>query len=98
MLDHNIAIALATDFNPGSTPSGNMQFVNSLACVKMKLTPEEALNATTINGAYAMEIDKELGSITIGKKANLIITKKIPSLAYMAYSFGENCVERVISF
>jgi imidazolonepropionase len=98
MLDNNIAIALATDFNPGSTPSGNMQFVNSLACVKMKLTPEEAINATTINGAYAMEVDQELGSITIGKKANLIITKKIPSLAFMAYSFGENCVERVISF
>ena len=69
MLDHNIAIALATDFNPGSTPSGNMQFVNSLACVKMKLTPEEALNATTINGAYAMEVNNELGSITIGKKS-----------------------------
>lgn len=98
MLDHNIAIALATDFNPGSTPSGNMQFVNSLACVKMKLTPEQALNATTINGAYAMEVNNELGSITIGKKANIIITKKMPSLAYMAYSFGENCVERVICF
>lgn len=98
MLDNNIAIALATDFNPGSTPSGNMQFVNSLACVKMKLTPEEALNATSINGAYAMEVDEELGSITVGKKANLIITKKIPSLAYIAYSFGENCVERVITF
>lgn len=98
MLDHNIAIALATDFNPGSTPSGNMQFVNSLACVKMKLTPEQALNATTINGAYAMEVNDELGSITVGKKANIIITKKIPSLAYMAYSFGENCVEKVISF
>lgn len=98
MLDHNIAIALATDFNPGSTPSGNMQFVNSLACVKMKLTPEQTLNATTINGAYAMEVSDELGSITIGKKANIIITKKIPSLAYMAYSFGENCVEKVISF
>jgi imidazolonepropionase len=98
MLDHNIAIALATDFNPGSTPSGNMQFVNSLACVKMKLTPEEALNATTINGAYAMEVSDELGSITVGKKANIIITKKMSSLAYMAYSFGENCVERVICF
>ncbi len=96
MLDHNLPIALATDYNPGSTPSGNMQLVNSLACIKMKLTPEEAINATTINGAYAMEISDELGSITIGKKANLIITKKMPSLAYMAYSFGENCVERVI--
>jgi len=98
MLDHNIAIALATDFNPGSTPSGNMQFVNSLACVKMRLTPEQALNATTINGAYAMEVNDELGSITIGKKANIIITKKMSSLAYMAYSFGENCVEKVICF
>lgn len=98
MLDHNIAIALATDFNPGSTPSGNMQFVNSLACVKMRLTPEQALNATTINGAYAMEVNDELGSITVGKKANIIITKKMPSLAYMAYSFGENCVEKVICF
>jgi len=98
MLDNNIAIALATDFNPGSTPSGNMQFVNSLACVKMKLTPEQALNATTINGAYAMEVNDDLGSITIGKKANIIITNKIPSLAYMAYSFGENCVEKVICF
>ena len=96
MLDHDLAIALATDYNPGSTPSGNMQFVNSLACVKMKLTPEEALNATTINGAYAMELGDELGSITIGKKANIIITKPMSSLAYMAYSFGENCVERTI--
>jgi len=98
MLDHNIAIALATDFNPGSTPSGNMQFVNSLACVKMKLTPEQALNATTINGAYAMEVNQNLGSITVGKKANIIITKKMSSLAYMAYSFGENCVEQTITF
>ncbi len=96
MLDENLPVALATDYNPGSTPSGNMQFVNSLACIKMKLTPEEALNATTINGAYAMELGHELGSITIGKKANIVITKKMPSLAYMAYSFGENCVERVI--
>lgn len=96
MLDNNLPIALATDYNPGSTPSGNMQFVNSLACIKMKLTPEEALNATTINGAHAMELGDELGSITLGKKANIIITKKMPSLAYMAYSFGENCVEKVI--
>ena len=96
MLENNIAVALATDYNPGSTPSGNMQFVNSLACIQMKLTPEEALNATTINGAYAMELGDEMGSITIGKKANIIITKKIPSLAYIPYSFGENCVERII--
>ena len=96
MLNNNLAIALASDYNPGSTPSGNMQFVNSLACIQMKLTPEEALNATTINGAYAMELGNELGSITIGKKANLIITKEIPSLHYLPYSFGENKVERMI--
>lgn len=98
MLKNNIALALATDFNPGSTPSGNMQFVNSLACIQMKLTPAEALNATTINGAFAMELGHELGSITIGKKANIIITKEIPSLNYLPYSFGENKVERVLLF
>ncbi len=96
MLNNNLAVALASDYNPGSTPSGNMQFVNSLACIQMKLTPEEALNATTINGAYAMELGNELGSITLGKKANLIITKEIPSLNYLPYSFGENKVERMI--
>lgn len=96
LLDNNIACALATDFNPGSTPSGNMQFVNALACIKMKLTPAEALNATTINGAYAMELGDELGSITVGKKANLILTKEIPSLEYIPYSFGENVVEQTI--
>jgi imidazolonepropionase len=98
LIDNNVAFCLATDYNPGSTPSGNMQFVNSLACVKMKMTPSEALNATTINGAYAMEVSKELGSITVGKKANLIITKEIPSLDYLPYSFGENVVERTILF
>lgn len=98
MLDHNLAIALASDYNPGSTPSGNMQFVNSLACIQMKLTPSEALNATTINGAYAMNLENELGSITIGKKANIIITKEIPSLDYLPYSFGENKVERMLIF
>ncbi len=98
MINNNIAISLATDFNPGSTPSGNMQFVNSLACIKMRLTPNQALNATTINGAYAMEVNNTLGSITIGKKANVIITKKMPSLAYMPYAFGENCVEKTLLF
>lgn len=98
LIDANVACALASDYNPGSTPSGNMQFVNALACSKMKLSPEEAFNATTINGAYAMEMGDELGSITIGKKANIIITKAIPSLAYMPYSFGENCVEQVLLF
>jgi len=98
MLNNNLAVALASDYNPGSTPSGNMQFVNSLACIQMKLTPAEALNATTINGAYAMELGQELGSITLGKKANIIITKEIPSLDYIPYSFGENKVERTILF
>jgi len=98
MLNRNIAVALATDYNPGSTPSGNMQLVQSLACIKMRLTPEEALNAVTVNGAAAMELSEELGSITIGKKANLIITKPMPSMAYMAYAFGENCVELTLLF
>lgn len=98
MLEEDIAVALATDFNPGSTPSGNMQFVNSLACIKMKMTPAEALNATTINGAYAMECANELGSITVGKKANIIITKELPSLDYIPYSFGENIVEETLIF
>lgn len=98
MLANNLAVALATDFNPGSTPSGNMQFVNSLACIKMKLTPNEAINATTINGAYAMEVADDLGSITLGKKANISITKPISSLNYMAYAFGENCVEQTLVF
>lgn len=98
MIENNIAIALATDFNPGSTPSGNMQLVNSLGCIKMRLTPHQSFNATTINGAYAMELGDELGSITLGKKANLLITKEIPSFDYMAYAFGENCVEQVLLF
>lgn len=96
LLEKEIAVALATDYNPGSAPSGNMLMVNSLACIKMNMTPAEALNATTINGAFAMELGDELGSITIGKKANLIITKAIPSLDYIPYSFGENIVEQTI--
>jgi imidazolonepropionase len=98
MLENNIAVALATDYNPGSTPSGNMQFVTSLACVKMRMTPDQALNATTINGAHAMELGNVLGSITVGKKANIIITKEIPSLDYIPYSFGENIVEQTLLF
>lgn len=90
------AIALATDYNPGSSPSGNMNFVVALSCIQMKMLPEEAINAATINGAYAMELEKELGSITEGKKAHLIFTKPIPSLAYLPYSFGENCIDKVM--
>lgn len=98
MIENNVAVALATDYNPGSTPSGNMQLVNSLACIKMRMTPEQAINSTTINGAYAMELGEELGSITVGKKANIIITKEIPSLDYIPYSFGENVVDQVLLF
>lgn len=98
MVENNIAVALASDYNPGSTPSGNLQFVASLACIKMRLTPHEALNAITINGACAMELENELGSITLGKKANIILTKEIPTLDYIPYSFGENCVEETLIF
>ncbi|MBP6022923.1 imidazolonepropionase [Ferruginibacter sp.] len=96
LIDNNCAIALASDYNPGSSPSGNMNFVVALSCIQMKMLPEEAINAATINGAYAMELQNEVGSITIGKKANLIFTKPIPSLAYLPYSFGNNLIDKVM--
>ena len=96
IIDAGLPLALATDYNPGSTPSGNMNFVISTACIKMKMTPEEAINAATINGAYAMNIGNRYGSITRGKKANLIITKTIPSYAFLPYAFGENHIDQVI--
>lgn len=96
LMDAGLPLALATDYNPGSTPSGNMNFVVSTACIKMKMTPEEAINAATINGAYAMGISNMYGSITKGKKANVIITKEIPSYAFMPYAFGDNHIEQVI--
>ena len=96
LIDAGAAIALATDYNPGSSPSGNMNFVAALSCIQMKMLPEEAINAATINGAYAMEVHEQAGSICIGKKANLIFTKPVPSLAYLPYSFGTNLVERVM--
>ena len=96
IMEEGLPVALATDYNPGSSPSGNMNFVASLGCIQMKMTPEEVINATTINTAYAMGIEKELGSICIGKKANLFITKPIPSYAYLAYSFGNNVIEKVM--
>lgn len=95
MIDAGLGIALASDYNPGTSPSGNMPFITSLACSQLKMLPEEAINACTINGAYAMELQEVCGSITRGKFANLILTKKIPSLAYIPYSFGSNCIERV---
>ena len=97
LIDAGLPLALATDYNPGSTPSGNMNFVVATACIKMKLTPEEAINAATINGAYAMGLSNSHGSITKGKKASLIITKKIPSYGYIPYAFGSNCIDTVIS-
>lgn len=96
MIEKGLPVALATDYNPGSTPSGNMNFVSSLGCIQMKMTPEEVINATTINTAYAMGLEKELGSICIGKKANFFITNEIPSYAYLHYSFGENVIDKVI--
>ena len=96
LMDEGLPVALATDFNPGSTPSGNMNFVVSTACIKMKMTPEEAINAATINGAYAMGISDTHGSITKGKLANLIITKDIPSYHFIPYAFGSNLIEKVM--
>lgn len=96
LIDAGLPMALATDYNPGSTPSGNMNFVVSTACIKMKMTPEEAINAATLNGAYAMGVSDMYGSISKGKKANLIITKEIPSYSYLPYAFGENHIDTVI--
>jgi imidazolonepropionase len=96
LINANAAVTLASDYNPGSSPSGNMNFVIALSCIQMKMLPEEAINAATINGACAMEIQKKYGSISTGKKANLIFTKPIPSLAYLPYSFGSNLVDKVM--
>lgn len=96
IIDAGLPIALATDYNPGSTPSGKMSFVLSLACIKMKMTPEEAINAATINGAAAMELQATHGSIGKEKVANLFITKLIPSIAYIPYAFGGDHIEQVI--
>lgn len=96
LMNRNVAVALASDFNPGSSPSGNMNLVVALACMRQKMLPEEAINAATLNGAAAMELSAAFGSITPGKVANLIITKPISSLAYLPYAFGENLIDRVI--
>lgn len=96
MLDAGLPLALATDFNPGTTPSGNMNLVIATACIKMKMTPEEAINAATLNGAYAMGLSEMHGSITIGKKANLIITKPLTSYYQLPYAFGSNLIDTVI--
>lgn len=96
LIDAGCAVALATDFNPGSSPSGNMNFVVALSCIQMKMLPEEAINAATINGAFAMEVAEVAGSITAGKLANLIVTQPVPSLHYLPYAFGQNHIEKVM--
>lgn len=96
LIENNAAIALASDFNPGSSPSGNMNFVVSLACIQMKMLPEEAINAATLNAAYAMEVQNVAGSITKGKLANLIITKPIPSIAFIPYSFATHQIDKIM--
>ena len=96
LIDSGLPLALASDYNPGSSPSGNMNFVVSTACIKMKMTPEEAINAATLNSAYSMGIEDKYGSVTRGKKANLIITKEVPSYLYLPYAFGENNIDKVL--
>ncbi|MEZ4908597.1 MAG: imidazolonepropionase [Saprospiraceae bacterium] len=96
MIDSGLGIAVASDFNPGSSPSGNMNFIISLACIYMGLMPEEAINAATINAAHALELQDELGSISVGKTANLIITKKIDNIAQLPYYFGSNLVKKMV--
>jgi len=96
LIDSGCAISLASDFNPGSSPSGNMNFVIALSCIQMKMLPEEAINAATINAAYAMDLQDSLGSITVGKKANFIFTKPIRSISLLPYSFGSNLIDQVM--
>ncbi|MEZ5046496.1 MAG: imidazolonepropionase [Chitinophagaceae bacterium] len=96
LIDANVAVALASDYNPGSCPSGNMNFILSLACTQMKMTPEEAIHASTINAAAALEIQDHMGSICKGKKASFIITKEISSIAYLPYAFGTNWIDSVV--
>ncbi|MGZ4064866.1 MAG: imidazolonepropionase, partial [Bacteroidia bacterium] len=96
MIDAGLAVAFASDYNPGSCPSGNMNFMMSLGCISYKLTPEEAINAGTINSAYAMQVSEHIGSITPGKRANLIITKKINSYSFIPYSFATDHIDSVL--
>jgi imidazolonepropionase len=95
LISAGLPLALASDFNPGSTPTGNMNFVVATACIKMKITPEEAINAATINGAYAMGLQNKLGSITVGKKANFFVTKSIHSYAEIPYKFASDNIDSV---
>lgn len=96
MIDAGLPVCLATDYNPGSCPSGNVPLLLTLACTQLKMTPEEAINAVTINGAAALELENEIGTVAVGKKANFIITRSIPSLAYIPYDYGNNPVEKLV--
>ena len=96
MINAGLPVAMASDFNPGTSPSGNMQFVLSCACIRYRMTPEEALNATTLNTAYAMDVSRELGCITKGKIANVMITKPMTQLEFMPYYYGANKVQTMI--
>lgn len=96
IIESGLPLALASDYNPGSAPSGNMNLIVAFACIRMKITPEEAINATTMNTAFALELQDTLGSITTGKKANIIVTRPMPSLAFLPYSFGSQLVDKVI--
>jgi imidazolonepropionase len=96
MIQAGLPVALASDYNPGSSPSGKMSFILSLACINLRMLPEEAINAATLNGAYAMGVNRELGSISIGKKANLIVTSEISSLAFIPYAFGSQLIDKIM--
>jgi imidazolonepropionase len=96
MIESGLPVALASDYNPGSSPSGNMKFIMSLGTIILKMLPEEVIHAVTINGAYAMGLDKQLGSITKGKKANVFITKEIPTYEFMPYAYGSYLIDKVI--
>ncbi len=95
MINAGLPIALASDYNPGSSPSGNMRFVMSLGCINYKMLPEEVINATTLNSAYAMGVEEKAGSIEVGKLANFYITKPISGIEYLPYAYGSNLIDRV---
>jgi imidazolonepropionase len=95
-MERGLPVALATDHNPGSTPSGNMNLVLSLACIQLRMLPEEAVTAMTLNSAAAMDLSTELGGLTVGKRASLIITREVPSLAYLPYAFGSDHIDTVL--
>ncbi|MBE2231765.1 MAG: imidazolonepropionase [Chitinophagaceae bacterium] len=96
LIDAGCAIALATDYNPGSSPSGNMNLVAAMSCIQMRMLPEEVINAATLNGAFALELQKDYGSLVAGKKASFILTKQVPGLAYLFYAFGQSHIDKVM--